>query len=218
MNKKLEEIMNKAAEIVKDLPQKRGELVLDLQSAEAELERVQSALDKVDNLDDFDKATEGVKRAEMRVKFAKDAIDKLNNTPRMEEKDYFQAVDFCKNLMSEAAADYRKKAYAIMESLRELHEEYAQTVADVDNTLSTLDKAANILQSKFPCRVLTFQGAPDQKIKDGNAWMQYAVRFTPADAARLAMACENPENGKRYSSVLTAAWRVIDNAYPEKEY
>ena len=56
MNKELEKIMNKAAEIVKDLPQKRGELVLDLQSAEAELERATARWDAMKSDDNRDRA------------------------------------------------------------------------------------------------------------------------------------------------------------------
>ena len=214
----LEKIRKRSAEIMSDFPERKAALERELREAEAALEKAREVRNTAEDLDDYDKATAAIDRAEMRVKFANNALRKLTGAMRMDESEYVQTVSTCKKLMETAAEKYRDKARALMDELKELREGYAETAQEINSTLETLDAAANVLQVKYPDKVLPCQDSADIVIPDPDAWRRYALRYFPVDAARLAMRCQNFTPGKAYNSVLAASWRVVDQAYPEKEY
>ena len=224
MNKELEKIKAQSAVIMGDYPQKHEELVKQLAAARAELKQAQAVLEGVEDLESYDSATEAVKRAELRVKFAAQALDKLESAPRMSEEEYSKAVQICQQLMDNAIANYREKAPAIIDQLKALQDNYLQAAADITGTLKALDNAANILQVKYPYAVQQYwQDGNIVSVPTGKSpteWEKHAVRFYPSDAFRMATSCEKDpkEPHKQWDSVLAAAWNAVEKAYPRTTY
>ena len=222
MNKDLEKIRNHSREILGDYPEKKAALVKDLREAEAYLNSAKATLDAAEDLESYDNAAEEVKRAEMAVKFSRNAIDKLDAAPRMGEADYMGAITTCKSIMDKATSAYREKAAALMDQLKTLTDDYRQIAEDTNYTLIMLDEAANVLQSKYPYKIYKRQGEPDQKVLNKSAWQDYALRYEPSTACRMATSCTEAARATHpthmHDSLLIAAWRAVGQAYPRKSF
>lgn len=222
MDKTLEKIRKRSGELLGDYPAQREELVKKLQEAEATRSRAHAALIAADDLESYDNATEALNRAELAVRFAKGAVDKLDAAPRMKEEEYRKAINACAGIMSQAVDTYRVKAKALMDQLKALTDEYTQTAEEVNGTLVKLDEAANVLQSKYPYKIHKFQGMPDRKELDKRAWLDHALRYEGYTACTLATTCapeeiaEHPH--KTQDSVLTAAWQAVQRGYPHRSF
>ena len=138
----------------------------------------------------------------------------------MGEADYMRSLNTCKNIMEKATEEYRTKAAAIMDQLRDLHETYLQTAQEINSTLIDLDAAANILQSKYTYREKQRQNAPSIIIPDRSAWLDYALRYDSSTACTMATQCTLEERGdqclKVHDSVLCAAWGAVERGYPRR--
>jgi len=222
MNKELVKIQEASEIIMKAYPDKRSSFAADVQKAEADLQKAKDRLEAVEDINEYDSATEEVKRAELVVKFAKTALEKLDSAPRMAESEYNSAVKTCTSIMDKAAAEYRKKTVALMEQLKAVKDEYMAIAKDVNNTLVALDNAANVLQSRYPFREYKYVNAPSKFEKDPNAWREHAVRYDNGLPCSLATVAKDPvltgldkfsKWGPIYDKVLENAWRVVDHAY-----
>lgn len=222
MLKELSRIQNTSNELMKGFPAKLEERKIELRAAEDELEQAKDRLEAAENIEEYDRASAEIKRAELVVKFAKTALEKLESAPRMDESEYNSAVETCTGIMDKAAAEYRKKTTALMEQLKAVKNEYMAIAKDVNNTLVTLDNAANVLQSRYPCREYKYVNAPSEFEKDPNAWREHAVRYDNGRPYHLATIAEDPvltglekfsKWGPIYDKVLENAWRAVDRAY-----
>lgn len=220
MNKDLEKIQKRSTEILGDYPAQRAELVKRLAEAEENAKQAKAALDAAEDLESYDRAAEVLKRAELATKFARNALEKLDAAPRMDEAEYMKALNTCKGIMDKAASTYRVKAAALMDQLKALTDEYRETAEETNSTLVKLDEAANILQSKYPYKVRRYQGMPDRKELDKSAWLEYALRYEGYTACRLATDCTAEEKAEHphhtQDSILVAAWQAVHNGYPHR--
>lgn len=220
MNKELEQIRKRSAELLKGYPEAKADLTKKLAEAEENQQKAKAALEAAEDMETYDKCTEDLKRAELGTKFARNALNKLDAAPRMSEKEYLEDLNVCKGLMNKTVSSYRAKAVSLMDQLKALQEEYLATVQDINSCLITLDTAANVLQCKYPCRIQHYTtDEPDtfreEKIQDPTAWKSAALRYEPATACTLATKSIDPTYPyQTHDSVLTAAWRAVNTGYP----
>ena len=209
------EINKRSAAVYGDIPQKKAELSGQLAEAGAELREAKASLDAAGDLKEFDKAAEAVKRAETRAQFVEGAIRKLNESPRMSEAEYNSIVDTCGRIMEGAAADYREKVSALMDQIKEAKDLYLSIAANVDQTLTDLDEAANVLQTKYADRIDQYSdgkgGTYEITRPDPNEWRKHVVRYAPGTACQLANG-----SGDSRDKVLYVAWDAVSRAYPEQ--
>lgn len=213
MLKELENIRRRSSEILGSYPERRAALAEEVRKAEAGLQKAKEAQEVAEDLETFDKEAEAIKRAELVLKFAKQKLEKMEEAPRMEADEYDSTCNTCRKIATSAATAYREKTAELMASLKAAYDEYNSTIADVNSTLTMLDNAANVLQSRHPYRVEGRHNAPDVITKDPNAWKKYALQF---DAHK--MATDNP-TGNTFNNkdlVLINAWNATVKAYPGK--
>lgn len=220
--KSLVQIQERSADILQNFPKKRAEFVKELEDAEEGCRQAKAALEAAENIESYDSAAEVLKRSEMLVKFARNGLSRLDTAPRMDEAEYFEAVKICRGIMDNAVNSYREKAAALMDQLKALKDEYTDTAEEINLTLVNLDAAANVLQSKYTYKLKHYQGMPDEKEPDSNAWLEYALRYDDHTAYELATDCTEEEREdapyKRHDSVLNAAWSAVNTAYPRCSY
>lgn len=208
MLKDLEKIQARAAGILGDNPEKLAELRRAVKASEETLQAARAEQEAAEDLAGYDKAAERVRQAELRLKFSKATLDKLENAPRMTEADYMKALNTCRGIMERAAEAYREEAAALMDQLKKITDEYKQTAKDTNATLIKLDEAANILQSKY--------GREQKDLTHLENWQKYALRYD--NGKPCAMATETKKEGyppyKNHDSVLCAAWLAMGKAYP----
>ena len=218
--KELERIRKRSEVIMGDYPEKRNELSEKVKQAEAMRDQTREAVEQAENMEQYERANEQLKLAELEVKFAKKALEKLDGAPRMDEAEYYAASGDCDRIMKKAVEEYRRQAVSLMDQLKEVQDKYLQTAAETNETLELLDKSANILQTKHRIKVRHFQGEPDKLTPDANAWKNHALRFPPGEAAILATECERDpdEPHKTHDSVLCAAWQATRAAYPRRNF
>ena len=223
MLKELEKIHKRNQEIYKDYPAKRANLEAQLKDALEDLNAAKAEQDAADDLTRYDAAAEAVKRAELRVKFAETALNKLDGAPRMTEQEYMVTVGTCQGIVAGAAEEYRKKALDLMEALKDAQDKYKGIVSDVNKTLIELDQSANVLQTMHKNRVDQYTdgegGYYDVSRPDPKEWERHAVRFYPADAARMGTECRTEEEPyKQHDSVLAAAWTAVYKGFPHRTF
>lgn len=221
MIKELQKIQQRCGDILGDYPEKRAELVDRLEVAEEELRKAKNLQMNAEDMESFDDATATVKLAELVRKFAKNALNKLDRAPRMDEAEYVKAVATCKEIMETAVETHRKKAAALMDQLAEARAIYLQTAEDVNSTLIKLDEAANVLQSKYPFREEKRLNEPSSFIPDKKAWLKYALRYDNAKPMEMATESkpeDRPEPHMIHDSVLCLAWYAVDRGYPRRIY
>ena len=214
MNKDLEKIQKRSAEVLTGYPEQKAELTAKLTEAERQARKAKADLDAAEDLAGYDAAAESLKRAELSIKFAKGAIDKLDGAPRMAESEYLKALTVCRGIMDNAASAYRVKAAALMDQLKALQDEYMQIAADTNETLEKLDEAANILQSKYKYKIWTYKDRPDKREPDKHIWLTYALRYEGYTPCRLATAIDDGSGSLTQDNVLTAAWQAVIKGYP----
>lgn len=214
MLKDLEKIQKRSAEILGDYPEKRAELLERVKAAEEELKAAKASQESAEDLAAYDKAAEGVKRAELALKFANNALYRLDGAPRMAEADYMKALNTCREIMERATGEYRQKTTALMDQLKAVKDEYKQTAEETNSTLKKLDEAANILQSKY--------GRDQKGVKVKEAWQAYALRYETGKICAMATQSEEPRKTPAgvfsNDSILCAAWGAVGRAYPKHTF
>ena len=218
MLKELEQIRKRSAAIMGDTPQKRAEIIKQITEGKAELKAAREAQEAADDMDSYDAAVDTVKRAELKVKFAEKALNKLDGAPRMSEKEYMATLGTCSRIVEKAASDYIKAAEAAMDQLKAAHDAYISTGEDVNQILIELDQAANVLQTKFKNRTVTYIGVGDVEKPDPYEWERHALRFYNADLAGRVTQNKAGDPNKPWDSVLCAAWHAVRKAYPRRTY
>lgn len=200
----LAQISQHSRDILGDYPEKKGELLNNLATAEAETERLKADLEAAEDLESYDAIADKLKRAELAKKFAQTALGKLDGAPRMAEQEYLEARSTCKAIMEQAVNAYRDKAESLMNQLKAARDEYMHIAEATNSTLVNLDRGANILQPKYR-----------------QVWEQYALRYDNGTPCRLATQSTLPPEEralKPHDSVLCAAWNAINKAYPKTSF
>lgn len=213
--KDLNRIKGRIEAVMGDYPAKKADLRDQLVITKEDLEAAKASQDAAKDLKEFDQAAEAVKRAETRVQFVEGAIRKLDEAPRMSEAEYNSIVDTCGQIMEGAAANYRERVSALMDQIKEAKDLYLSIAANVDQTLTDLDEAANVLQTKYADRVDQYSdgkgGTYEIRRPDPDEWKKHVVRYAPGTACQLATGA-----GDSRDKVLYVAWDAVSRAYPEQ--
>ena len=212
MNKEFQKIIADANSISSNVPQLREEYVKGIEAAIDNQAKAREAKEEALTGVDFDNACDRERYAHEKEIFFKRKLEDLDFTPRMDEKEYSAHVKTVQVVMDQAADEYRKKAASLMSELVATHREYVKTMDDADQALETLDRAANILQSKYRYKELTFQGAPSKYVQDGNEWRRHAVRY--GSGAGYGMITKD---GPGYDPYLCNAWHVASLLMKEED-
>ena len=196
MNKDLAKIASMAEAIETETNTKQSYLDA-IAKAEAAQARAHEAKEHAETEDDFDLACDAETHAKEKVAFFKRKLDEHDFTPRMNEADYYKAVDMANNVMEKAAANYQKIMNKCIAELVEAKDVYMQTARDADRVLEVLDKKANVLQSKYRYREQTYLNAPSKFTEDRGYWREKATRFLQGKAYGLAV--HNPRQASCYT-------------------
>ena len=219
----LDIIRKRSVEVMENYPDQKSVLDKRLQDAREALVIAKDELDNAYDIEAYDKASEAVRRAELEIRFTEQAIDKIKTSPRMDEKEYFSYVDNCREIMNKASGAYREKVLSLMDQIKSAYDEYVSTAEEVNAVLVKLDESANVLQSKYPYRVIRRVNMPDEKIKDSSMWKKYALRYDNYERARIATEYTPGEVSRvtplsNRDSVLVAIWKAINSGYPRKKF
>lgn len=210
----LNAIRSRIDAVLGDYPRRKAEYTKQIEEARAELEAAKAARDAAEDLTAYDKANGDVKRAELKERFAQDAIRRLDAAPRMGEAEYNSIVNSCSRIIDEAAAEYKTKVSALMDQIKEAKVSYLSKAAAVNQTLVDLDAAANVIQTKYTERIDQYSdgkgGTYEINRPDPDEWKRHVVRYNPSEVYRLATTSEDHE-------ILAAAWYAISRAYPDNE-
>ena len=167
---------------------------------------------------ELDAACDAEIRAREKEKFFERQLERLDFTPRMDEKEYFAAVDIVKNAVEKAAADFRKVAEKAIEDIIEAKKRYESTISEADAVLTDLDDAANVLQVKYRYKEYTYKGGvPSSFAESKSEWRQHAVRYGGVSSKGSDLAIKD---GNEWNRKLSAAWLAADRAQydPERNF
>ena len=220
--KELSKIKKKIQAISGDYPQKKEKLLSERETAMRDIREAKASIEDAETMEEYDKAVESLSRAELSLSFINKGLDKIESSPRMSEREYTSAVSTCKAVMDDATKEYRSKTEYYMAQMKALKDKYLETVNEVNETLIALDEASNVLQSRYPYKIHSYEGLEDRVVPDKDAWREYAVRYTPLQVHAMATGCTEEERGecgwKTHDSVLVNAWTSLDKAYPRQIY
>lgn len=203
MNKELQKVYDLTTKIEKPSAA-RMDLLNGLNQAKKKLEDAITAKEDAETENELDRALDDERRAADKIAFFKRQLDKIDFTPRMDEAEYDKAVETVENTVEKAADAFRKAAMTAMEQLVNAREEYLQTAQDADDVLEMLDKASNVLQSRFRYKELHRLGMDPVKIEDQWEWRNHATRYTRGSGLACRIATGNENGPEDY--ILYAAW------------
>ena len=110
--------------------------------------------------------------------------------------------------MSAEAEEYVRLAEESMQALIDARAALMETTARADKILESLDKAANVLQSKYRRRKIERNLMMPEYVDDPNEWKNHAFRYGSSGAFRLI---EYRKDGNK-NTLTTEAWRASDRA------
>lgn len=210
-NKEIQKVRDAAAEIATEYPEKRAHIMQCIADAQSAQKEAITAKENAETEAEFNKACDDENHARDKEKFYKRQLDKIDFTPRMTEKEYNKHVEAIETTVEKAAADFRIIAEKTINELIAAKEAYLSILNDADAALSELDKAANVLQSKYRYRECAFVGAPSYQVKDLNEWKRHAIRYTKnGKGCDLVM-----KDGTVWNMKMCAAWKAAENARGE---
>lgn len=158
----------------------------ELEAAKVNKEAAQTAIDNATDIESYNKALDALLKSKREIEFTEKAIDEFYAIPRMDEAEYYTAVNDCKKIVADAAAEYRITVSKLLDQLVSVQDEYMQIAANTNDALIKLDTAARVLQNKYKYKVLSYNKEPDVVVPDMEIWKDHAIRFYPDAACRLA--------------------------------
>lgn len=158
---------------------------------------------------DFNKACDDEAHARERKQFFIRRLEKLSNTPAMDPDEYDEAVSDIDAVIKSSAEELKTLMNETIQVITKAKAEYLHTVHIADKLLNDLDNAANVLQCRYPCRVIKYEGRPNVKVKDPNEWKRHALRYAGTGRACNYVVNAGEPNGcesvgKRYRAWLLA--------------
>ena len=212
MNKEFQKIIADANSISSNVPQLREEYVKGIEAAIDNQAKAREAKEEALTGVDFDNACDRERHAHEKETFFRRKLEDLDFTPRMDEKEYEAYVKSVQVVMNQAADEYREKATRLMKELAALHRSYVNAMDDADQVLSDLDRAANVLQSKYRYRECVFQDTPSQYVEDSYEWMKHAVRYGAGRGQKMVL-----PGGDNYDIYVGLAWAAGDRFVAEED-
>ena len=208
MNKDIKKVMDAAAEITTEYPENRAHILKGIADAQEAQKEAITAKETAETETDFNKACDDEMHARDKEAFYKRQLDKMDFTPRMSEEEYYKHVETIEMTVEKAAADFRAYAEKMINDLTKARETYLSTLTDADTALSELDRAANVLQSKYRYKECAFVNAPSHYVEDRNEWKRHAVRYIKSGKGYDLIT----KDGNAWNIKMCAAWKATEAA------
>ena len=209
MNGSIKKAMETAAQIKADHPDDRGEYLEGIEQAKALREAAAAAKEQARTEAELDDACDAENRARDREKFFRRQLDRLDYTPRMDEAEYYKLVEGVEAEVESAAAVFRAKASKAIAEIIAAKEAYLEVTTNADAALIALDVAANVLQSKYRYKTITFTGdAPAQNVEDPAEWTRHVIRYASTGRELTLVAW----TGTEWNDTICAAWHAAERA------
>ena len=211
MNPKLQKVFDIANGLQKANPETRAEYMKGLSQALSLQEEAEKAKETVTNEAEFNKACNDAVYAREKEQFYRRMIDDFDHTPRMNENEYFAAIDSVKAVVNDAAETYRNIARNAMSELVKARNEYIQIINDADRVLISLDAAANVLQSKYRYRTTEYADGTITYTEDRGEWARHCIRFANGEGISIVKKDPAKENiADPWDKVVCAAWNAAE--------
>ena len=205
----LDKIQAAADKIRAAVPETRQSYVEGIEKAQEAYKKAEKAKEEAQTEEDFDKACNDESHARDKEAFFKRQLERLDFTPRMEEATYYKHVDAVKATVEKAAADFRRVAEKAIEDIVAARAEYLAITKEADEALIALDVAANVLQSKYRYKTITFTGdTPAQTVEDRNEWTRHAIRYNGNGKGYDLIA----KDGANWNKKTCVAWEAARRA------
>lgn len=173
----LQSIVDKAEEILRNVPESRQGFLNGLTQAQAETAEAVKRKNAAETEEEYNEACEDESRAKDKEKFFLRMLNKLDSKPRISEEEYAAALKTADTVVREAAAGYLETIRPIMAQLVRARQEYVQTMKDADNALTALDNAGRFLQTKYRLRVTEHSDGTVTYTEDPGEWANHVVRY-----------------------------------------
>ena len=209
MNKEIKKVADVAAALEKENPETRAQYLKGVADAQKAQEAAAKAKEDAESEAAFDKACDDESHARDKEAFFRRQLDRLDYTPRMNEADYNKHVDAVKAAVEKAAADFRRVAEKAIDDIAAAKAAYIEITKEADAALTALDTAANVLQSKYRYKTITFTGdAPAQNVEDPAEWTRHVIRYASTGRELTLVAW----TGTEWNDTICAAWTAADRA------
>lgn len=211
MNPELQKVMNLANSIKQNDPDALEKIRNGIEKAREEQEQATKAKETAETEEAFNKACDDAIRAREKEAFFLRLQEKYMYTPKLEEEEYFRNVDIVKSAVKQAADNFRKTAKTAIAEIIAAKAAYLKLASEADIVLIALDKASNVLQSKYRYKVTNYTDGTETKKEDSNNWFNYATRFLSSKACEYAcydLEKKNPSDP--YDKIVYTAWRVAE--------
>ena len=212
MDPGLQKVMDLAAGIQQTDPEKLEGIQKGLAQARAAQEAAAQAKEEAETEAEFDKACDDAIRAREKEEFFLRLLEKYRYTPRMDEAEYFEAVDTVKAVVNEAVEAFRDTAGKAMAELINARENLLAIQKDADHALRTLNRAANVLQVKYRYQERETIAGETVLIEDPNEWTKHTPKYDQGEAVRKALTDPDAKNpvSDPYDKVICAAWSAAE--------
>ena len=209
MNKEIKKVADVAAALEKENPETRAQYLKGVADAQKAQEAAAKAKEDAESEAAFDKACDDESHARDKEAFFRRQLDRLDYTPRMNEADYNKHVDAVKAAVEKAAADFRRVAEKAIDDIAAAKAAYIEITKEADAALTALDTAANVLQSKYRYKTVTYTGdTPAQYVEDRSEWTRHAIRYTGNGKGFDLIA----RDGADWNKKTCAAWKAAESA------
>ena len=209
MNKDIKKVLDAAAALEKGNPETRAQYLKGVADAQKAQKAAAKAKEDAESEAAFDKACDDESHARDKEAFFRRQLDRLDYTPRMNEADYNKHVDAVKAAVEKAAADFRRVAEKAINDIAAAKAAYIEITKEADAALTALDTAANVLQSKYRYKTVTYTGdTPAQYVEDRSEWTRHAIRYTGNGKGFDLIA----RDGADWNKKTCAAWKAAESA------
>ena len=176
-NKDLQKVAEAVTQISGIDPEKRRSYQEGLEKARRDYEQASKRKDEAETEKELEQVIDAERYARDKADFFKKRLDIMDFTPRIPEDEYDGHIKAIDGVMQKAAADFKDKARKTMEMLVEARDSYFQLAEEVDNILEDLDRASNVLQSKYRYKRTDFQGMDPVYQENPYDWEHHRVRY-----------------------------------------
>ena len=209
MNRDIKKVADVVATLEKANPTTMEQYRKGIEDAQDAQRAAARAKETAETEIDFNKACDDESHARDKEAFFKRQLDRLTFSPRMEEATYNKHVQAVQTAVEKAAEDFRRTAQRAIQEIMDAKAAYMATATEADKVLTDLDAAANVLQSKYRYRTVTFTGDnPPQNVEDPSEWRRHAVRYIGTGKACYLVT----RTGGEWDSILCAAWNAAERA------
>lgn len=209
MNRDIKKVADVVAKLEKANPADKDRYLKGIEKAQAAQRAAAHAKETAETEAAFNKACDDESHARDKEAFFKRQLDRLTFSPRMDEDAYNKHVQAVQTAVEKAAEDFRQIAQRAIQEIMDAKAAYIATATEADKVLNDLDAAANVLQSKYRYRTVTFTGDMQaQHVEDANEWRRHAIRYIETGKACNLVT----KTGGEWDSILCAAWNAAERA------